>query len=156
MTPLLRVKQALASYPDLKVILFDASTHTAQAAADTLGVAVGQIAKTLVFTTDDKVVLVVTCGDKKVHNKLLARVLGVRKVKFADTETVLHYTGFPPGGVSPIGLVQTLPIYLDRSLFQYNTVYAAAGTANSALPISPVRLQEITGGIVVDVCVDSQ
>lgn len=152
MTPLERVQQALAFYPDLHVILFNTSTSTAQEAADTLGVAVGQIAKTLVFVADGKVLLVVTCGDRKVHNKLLARALQAKKVKFADADTVQVVTGFFPGGVSPVGLLQPVPIYLDRSLWRYDVVYAAAGTANSALPVSPNRLQEITGGTVVDVC----
>lgn len=152
MNPRERVQRALASYPDLHAVLFAASTSTAQEAAATLGVTVGQIAKTLVFVADGKVLLVVTCGDRKVHNKLLARTVQARKVKFADADMVRDVTGFDPGGVSPVGLRQTLPVYLDRSLWQYDVVYTAAGTANSALPISPARLQEITGATVVDVC----
>lgn len=150
--PLQRVQAFISQYSDLNVILFDSSTHTAELAAQTLGVAVGQIAKTLVFIADGQPLLVVTCGDKKVNTKVLAKVVGVKKVKFADAETVAVITGFPPGGVSPVGLLRVIPVYLDESLYSYDVVYSAAGTPNSALPIAPERLREITDAIVIDVC----
>lgn len=153
MTPALaRVENFISSYPDLKVILFDSSTHTAELAAQALGVTPGQIAKTLVFLADASPIIVVACGDKKVDSKQLARALGVKKVKFANAELVAELTGFPPGGVSPLGMMKDLPIYLDQSLYEYDIVYAAAGTANSALPVRPDRLREITGAALVSVC----
>lgn len=150
--PLERVKAFLRQYPDLKITLFDQSTHTADLAAQALGVEPAQIAKTLVFLADGQPLLVVTCGDKKIDAKKLAKVVGVKKIRFADAEAVAEATGFPPGGVSPIGLVHDIPLYLDQSLWQFAIVYAAAGTANSALPVSPDRLCEITGAKIIDVC----
>lgn len=150
--PLERVKLFLRQYPDLEIILFDQSTHTADLAAQALGVESAQIAKTLVFLADGQPLLVVTCGDKKIDTKKLGKVVGVKKVRFADAVTVADATGFPPGGVSPIGLANNIPLYLDQSLWKYAIVYAAAGTANSALPVSPDRLCEITGAKIIDVC----
>lgn len=150
--PLERVKKFLSSFPDLEIILFDQSTHTAELAAQVLGVTPAQIAKTLVFVADTEPLLVVTCGDKKINTKKLTKVLGARKVRFADGQTVIDSTGFLPGGVSPIGLSHDIPLYLDKSLWNFAIVYAAAGTANSALPVSPDRLCEITGAQIIDVC----
>jgi Cys-tRNA(Pro) deacylase len=150
--PLKRVQKVVSQFPDLKVILFDSSTHTAELAAQALSVTPGQIAKTLVFIADGQPLLIVTCGNKKVNTKKMAKVVGARKIKFADAQMVTEITGFPPGGVSPLGLLQVIPIYLDQSLYEYDIVYAAAGTANSALPIIPDRLREITGAQVIDVC----
>lgn len=150
--PLERVKEFLSQYPDLEIILFDQSTHTADLAAQALGVEAAQIAKTLVFLADGQPLLVVTCGDKKIDTKKLGKVVGVKKVRFADAATVADATGFPPGGVSPIGLANDIPLYLDQSLWNFAIVYAAAGTANSALPVSPDRLCEITGAKIIDVC----
>ncbi len=150
--PLERVKLFLKPFPDLKIILFDQSTHTSELAAEALGVKPAQIAKTLVFVADANPLLVVTCGDKKINTKKLTKILGVKKVRFADEETVAASTGFSPGGVSPIGLVKEVPLYLDQSLWDFDLVYAAAGTANSALPVSPDRLCEITKAKVIDVC----
>ncbi len=152
MSPLERVQNFLRQYPDLAIILFDSSTHTSELAAQALGVKPAQIAKTLCFVADGRPLLLTTCGDTRTNVKELARVLGAKKVKFADAETVERETGFPPGGVSPVGLLPGVPLYLDRSLWQFDIVYAAAGTANSALPVSPDRLREITGADVVDVC----
>ena len=150
--PLARVKQFLSRYPDLEIILFDSSTHTSELAAQALGVTPAQIAKTLCFLADGRPVLLTTCGDKRTDVKALAKALGAKKIKFADAETVETATGFPPGGVSPVGILPGVPLYLDRSLWDFAIVYAAAGTANSALPVSPDRLKEITGAEVVDVC----
>ena len=148
-----RVDQFLAAYEGLKAIRFDASTHTADMAAATLGVTAAEIAKTLCFSVDGSPLLVVTCGDKKVDAKRLARAAGGKKARFADAETVARVTGFPPGGVSPVGLLMPVPILLDESLYRFEVVYAAAGTPNSALPITPNQLCEITRGAVVNVCV---
>lgn len=150
--PLARVKQALTQYPDLKIILFEESTHTSELAAQALGVTSGQIAKSLVFMADGQPLLVVTCGDKKVNTKLLAKAVNAKKIRFADAEQVAEHTGFPPGGVSPLGLLTDIPVYLDQSLYDYDVVYAAAGTANSALPVFPERLKEVTGAEIINVC----
>lgn len=150
--PLERVKNFLSQFSDLEIILFDSSTHTSELAAQALGVTPAQIAKTLCFLADGRPVLLTTCGDKKTDTKALARELGARKIRFADAETVRNETGFPPGGVSPVGILPGVPLYLDRSLWDFDIVYAAAGTANSALPVSPDRLKEITGATVIDVC----
>lgn len=150
--PLERVKKFLSQFPDLEIILFDQSTHTADLAAQALGVLPAQIAKTLVFLADAAPLLVVTCGDKKISTKKLAKILSCKKVRFADEQTVADATGFFPGGVSPIGLLTDIPVYLDQSLWDFSIVYAAAGTANSALPVSPDRLCEITKAKIIDVC----
>ena len=146
-----KVKQALAPYPDLQIVLFDESTHTSELAAAAVGVEVAQIAKTLMFLADGAPVLVVACGDRKINTKKLGKELNAKKVRFADADSVLRHTGFAPGGVCPFGLDESIPICLDRSLYDYDIVYAAAGTANSALPVAPERLREILVAKVVDV-----
>ena len=146
-----KVKRALAPYTDLQIVLFDESTHTSELAAAAVGVAVAQIAKTLMFLADSEPVVVVACGGRKIDAKKLGRAVGAKKVKFADADSVVRVTGFEPGGVCPFGLDPSVRICLDRGLYDYDVVYAAAGTANSALPVAPERLREIIGAQVVDV-----
>jgi Cys-tRNA(Pro) deacylase len=136
----------------LKVIEFNTSTKTSDLAAESLGVEVGQIAKTLVFLADQIPLLVVTCGDLRVDQKKLKLVTGARKLKFADPETVVNVTGYPVGGVCPLALATKVDIYLDKSLARFDVVYAAAGTPYSALPITLNQLQIVTQGIVADLC----
>ena len=146
-----RVRKAIEPYPDLEIFLFDESTHTSELAAQAVGVEVAQIAKTLMFLADGRPVLVVACGDRKIDTKKLGKTLGAKKVRFADADSVRQATGFEPGGVCPFGVDGSIKICLDRGLFDYDVVYAAAGTANSALPVAPERLRGIVGASVVDV-----
>jgi len=158
MTPLERVKHFLNTLPfPLKIILFDECTRTSVLAAQALGVEVGQIAKTLVFkgknngdeTTQG--VIVVTSGDVKVDTKKLKQLVGFR-TRFADGDEALALTGFPPGGVCPFGLPKELPVYIDLSMKRFPVVYAAAGTDNSAVPVTVDQLLAATGGALCDVC----
>ncbi len=134
-----------------KVIVFDfGTTKTAQMAADQLGVTVGQIAKSILFLADDEPVLVVTSGDAKVNSSKIKKLLG-KKPKMASAEECIDVTGFPPGGVCPFGL-KNVRVLLDTSMERFDVVYAAAGTANTAVPVTIEQLLEVTDGEVVDVC----
>ena len=142
----LRVKKSLEIYPQLEIKLLPDDTSTAELAALALGTTPGQIAKTLCFLADGSPVLIVACGDRKIDSKKFGRAIGVKKIKMADAESVEKATGFRPGGVCPFALPQDVPIYLDKSLFDYDVTYIAAGTPHSALPIEAEQLAEITGG----------
>ncbi|RQD67944.1 MAG: YbaK/EbsC family protein [Tindallia sp. MSAO_Bac2] len=134
-----------------KVIVFEpGTTKTAQMAADQLGVSVGQIAKSILFLANGDPVLVVTTGDAKINNSKIKKILGT-KPKMASAEECIEKTGFPPGGVCPFGL-EDVKVLLDVSMNRFDVVYAAAGTANTAVPVTLEQLKEVTGGEVVDVC----
>lgn len=130
----------------LKIIVPEEDTSTCELAAAALGVEVGQIAKTLVFLADGQPVLVVASGDRKINSGKLKRLLHASKVRMADPATVLEVTGYPVGGVCPLALPNKLPILLESTMQRFEVVYAAAGTPNSALPVTMRQLELITGG----------
>jgi Cys-tRNA(Pro) deacylase len=130
----------------LKIIEPKEDTSTCELAAAALGVEPGQIAKTLVFLADGEPILVVASGDRKINSGKLKRLLAVSKVRMADPGTVLEVTGYPVGGVCPVALPQRLPILLESTMQRFDVVYAAAGTPNSALPVTMQQLEIITGG----------
>ena len=139
--------------PHLKVIEFQQDTSTSALAAAALGIEVGQIAKSMLFKAKTgEYHLVVSAGDVRLDTKALRDLVGSR-VRMANSEEVLEVTGFPVGGVCPFDLKVDLPIYLDESLKRYEVVYAAAGTSNSALPITYAELMEITDGKPCDVSI---
>ena len=142
-----RVREYLqGKNPQLQIIELDQNTSTAYLAAQALGLEVGQIAKSILFKTkNDDYFMVVSAGDVKMDNKAIKETVGQR-ARMANPEEVLMVTGFPIGGVCPFALATEIPIYLDESLLRYDVVYAAAGTANTALPITFQQLQDITGG----------
>ena len=91
----------------------------------------------------------VAAGDKKINSGALKRATGA-KYRMASAEETKEATGFLPGGVGPFGLADSpVAILLDVSLDEYDTVYPAAGTDATGVPLSPDYLQQITGGMKV-------
>lgn len=129
----------------------EVAARTSQEAADALGVVVGQIAKSVVFRrkADDAAVLVVTSGDRRVDERRVAAIVGA--VGRADPEFVKAKTGFTIGGVSPVALSAPAVMLIDRDLFRFEEVWAAAGHPNGVFPMAPAELERMTGAPVHDV-----
>lgn len=147
-----RVTTALAAlgHPHAPVWL-DVSARTSQEAADALGVALGQIAKSIVFrrVADDRAVLVIASGDRRVDERKLAAITG--PVGRADAAFVRERTGFAIGGVSPVGLASEPVIVIDRELQRFDEVWAAAGHPNGVFRLKPAELCALTGASMADV-----
>ncbi|RDE10208.1 YbaK/EbsC family protein [Pelagibacterium lacus] len=142
----LRVAAALSEHalPGRVTVLTQLAT-TAQMAADALGIDLGRIVKSLVFTGGDagEPVMVLVSGANRVHERRTGRAIGF-KLERADADVVRSATGFAIGGVSPFGHLKPMPIYMDEDLFQYDTVWAAAGDPRSVFEIAPPDLQRTT------------
>jgi len=132
-------------------VFLDVAARTAQEAADALGIAVGQIAKSVVFRRklDEAAVLVVTSGDKRVDERKVAAIVGA--VGRADAEFVKARTGFTIGGVAPVGHLEPPVLLIDRELFRFGEIWAAAGHPNGVFRLSPDELAKLTGAPVHDV-----
>jgi prolyl-tRNA editing enzyme YbaK/EbsC (Cys-tRNA(Pro) deacylase) len=136
-------------------VMLDAAARTAQQAADALGVALGQIAKSIIFRrkSDDAAVLVVTSGDLRVDEKKVQALVCTEggKLGRADADFVKAATGFSIGGVSPVGHTQPPVTLIDEQLFRFDVVWAAAGHPHAVFRLSPSELRELTGAPVADV-----
>lgn len=139
-----------AGHPDMPVMLDDAA-RTAQQAADALGVALGQIAKSIVFRRkeDGAAVLVVTSGDRRVDEKKVEALVG--RLGRADAEFVKAATGYSIGGVSPVAHAAKPVTLIDRELFRFEEVWAAAGHPHGVFKLRPKDLERLTGAPVADV-----
>ena len=139
-------------------VMLDDAARTAQQAADALGVAVGQIAKSIIFRrkSDDAAVLVVTSGDQRVDEKKLEALVcpDGKRLGRADAEFVKARTGFSIGGVSPLAHVTPSVTLIDESLFRFNDIWAAAGHPHAVFQLSPQELQRMTGAPVADLAVN--
>lgn len=134
----------------------EVAARTSQEAADALGVSLGQIAKSVVFRrkADEAAVLVIASGDRRVDEKKLKEITG--PLGRADADYVKTRTGFSIGGVSPLGFAPAdgaaAPIlYVDRELFRFDVIWAAAGHPNGVFKMTPAELEAMTGAPVVDV-----
>ena len=123
------------------------TARTAQDAASSLGIEVGQIASSLIFKTpDEKVLLIITSGRHRVDTDLVARSLGYSKLLRVDANFVKEYSGFSIGGVSPLGWISKPEIILiDEALNDYEVVWAAAGHPHAVYPTCYAELSECTG-----------
>jgi prolyl-tRNA editing enzyme YbaK/EbsC (Cys-tRNA(Pro) deacylase) len=130
---------------------FPEGTKTAQDAANAIGVAVGQIVKSLVFAVDGEIVMAYVSGANQLDEKRLAAAAGGSKCSRVDADAVREATGFPIGGVPPLGLATEFRIFVDPDLLHYDEVWAAAGTWNDVFPIDPAKLVVVSGGLVVDI-----
>ena len=127
------------------------SARTSAEAAAALGVDVAQIAKSLVFRVGDGVVLVVASGADRVDTAALSAALGGAPVGRADADAVRAATGYPIGGVSPVGLPGELTVLVETALSAYDVVWAAAGTPHTVFPTTYDELLRLTGGRPSDV-----
>lgn len=144
-----RVREALAAHGvDPEIRWFDEATPTAQAAADAIGIELGQIANSLVFTIDGEPLLVLTSGAHRVDTEWLGQRLG-GTIARANKETVKSATGQVIGGVAPLGHPAPVRTLVDVDLAQYTEVWAAAGHPHTVYATSFDELLRVTNGVPV-------
>lgn len=147
-----RVARLLAELGhDKPIVMLPSTGKTSAEAAAGLGCSVAEIAKSIVFRRldDDAPVVVIASGSNRVDEaKVAARVGALGK---ADARFVREKTGYAIGGVCPIGHAVTPVMLLDRDLFRYGSLWAAAGHPHAVFNLTPQELQAITGAEVADV-----
>jgi len=153
-----RVTAALAARGHLHTpLMLSDAARTAQQAADALGVALGQIAKSIVFrrknhpSGDDVAVLVITSGDLRVDEAKVQTLVCAEggKLGRADADFVKQQTGFSIGGVSPLGHATPPVTLIDAELFRFHEIWAAAGHPHAVFRLTPTELIALTGGAPV-------
>ena len=148
-----RVKAALEALSlDCEVLTLPGSTRTAEEAAEAVGCTVGEIAKSLVFRAGDQAVVAVVSGGDRVDTARLSEAVGA-EVGRADAGFVRAATGFAIGGVPPLGHAGPVALFMDRGLFRFARVWAAAGSPVSVFAIEPARLRDAAGAMIADLVV---
>ncbi|MDP2803504.1 MAG: YbaK/EbsC family protein [Phreatobacter sp.] len=146
-----RVRAALrnAAHDDT-IVTFPASTRTAAEAAAAVGCAVAQIAKSLVFRTGERPVLVIASGTNRVDTAKVASLVG-SPVERPDVRWVRDVTGFAIGGVSPVGHLTPPVVLVDQDLAALDPIWAAAGAPNTVFRTRFADLLTLSGGRVADI-----
>jgi len=150
-----------------EVRTLDDAARTAQAAADQLGVEIGQIANSLVFVavpgaidpdagrhardTEIEPLLILTSGAHRVDTHKVADLIGLADLQRATPEIVRAATGFAIGGVAPVGHMTAVRTFIDVALSRYDVVWAAAGHPHTVFPTTYEELVRITGGQPLEV-----
>jgi len=134
---------------DVELRTLDGSTATVAQAATALGVEQGQIAKSIVFVMDGEPVVVVASGRHRIDNDKVCVALDCAEARIASPDEVRAATGFPIGGVPPIG--HGLPVLFDSALLDYELVYAAGGDGNTLFSVAPRQLAGSVHALVAQV-----
>ena len=135
-----------------EILEFDESSATVELAAHAVGCEPARIAKTLSFDLAGETIVVVTAGDMRIAgSKFKAAFHG--KPKMLPATKVEDRTGHAVGGVCPFALKDGVKVYLDVSMKRFGTVFPACGSSNSAIELSPEKLERLTVAAGwVDVC----
>ncbi len=154
-TAVARVQEALQCAGIATTILeLSDSTRTAAEAASAIGCELAQIAKSLVFrSASGSPILVIASGSNRVDENRLAGMVG-EPIDRAPAEFVRRVTGYAIGGVPPAGHATRLPLVLvDADLFEYDEIWAAAGTPHAVMRLTPDELLRLCGGRVANVAI---
>ena len=145
--PVKRAEKAIQAFDsELKIICLEQTARTAQDAATALGCNVGAIVKSLLFRTGDNFVLCLVSGDKRCSLNKLKKIIDEKDISMAHPDDVKKITGYTIGGVSPVGHLNKVKIYIDNSLERFTTIFAAAGHPNCVFKIDFIQLTKLTTG----------
>jgi Cys-tRNA(Pro) deacylase len=150
--PVKRVEKYLKGFnKSLKIIVLENSARTAKDAAIALDCDVGAIVKSLLLKTEDRFILCLVAGDKRCSLNKLKKINNIKDISMASPEEVKTQTGYTIGGVSPVGHLNNVEIFIDKSLERFIDLFAAAGHPNCIFKINFNNIQKITNGKIEDI-----
>jgi prolyl-tRNA editing enzyme YbaK/EbsC (Cys-tRNA(Pro) deacylase) len=150
--PVERVARVLRdAHVETRIEEFSDGTPTADAAAQAVGCELGQIVKSLVFTSVRGYVVALVPGDRRADRARIAREAGVERVKIAGPDDVLRATGFEAGGVAPFPLPEVDLVLADRRLAAHHEVWFGAGSDRHMAALPPAELVRIARAREADV-----
>jgi prolyl-tRNA editing enzyme YbaK/EbsC (Cys-tRNA(Pro) deacylase) len=143
----------LAHGLDAEILAPGVPMPTVPSAAAAIGVREDQILKSLLFQDRDssRFVLAITCGTAKISRDRLAAATGLHRPRLADPPTVLATTGYPAGGVPPIGHATPFLVVVDRRVADLDEAFAGGGAEDLLLRIRPADILRLTNAIVADI-----
>ena len=150
--PVKRAEKCLKEFDQkLSVVELENSAKTALDAANSLNCEVGAIVKSLLIKIENDFLLCLVSGDKRCSLNKLKKISEKKNVRMASADEVKSQTGYTIGGVSPVGHINKIQIFIDNSLSRFTDIFAAAGHPNVIFKINYEKLIQITKGDVKDI-----
>ena len=150
--PVKRAEKCLKEFDEnLSVVELVNSAKTALDAANSLNCEVGAIVKSLLIKIENDFLLCLVSGDKRCSLNKLKKISEKKNVRMASADEVKSQTGYTIGGVSPVGHINKIQIFIDNSLSRFKDIFAAAGHPNVIFKINYEKLIQITKGDVKDI-----
>ena len=120
-------------------------------AAEALGVPPGRLFKTLVVTVDGRLAVGVVPVAGSLDLKAMAAALGGKRAAMAEPATAERATGYVTGGISPLGHRSRLPVVVDTSAEDWDTVYVSAGRRGLQVSLAPADLVRVANATVAPI-----
>ena len=150
--PVKRAEKSIKDFdPNLEIICLNQTARTAKDAATALGCNVGAIVKSLLVDCGNEFILCLVSGVKRCSLNKIKKILNKKNVSMAKPEDVKNITGYTIGGVSPVGHLVKIKIYIDSNLERFKEVFAAAGHPNCVFKIEYNQLIKLTSGDIKDI-----
>jgi Cys-tRNA(Pro) deacylase len=109
-----------------------------------LGVDEHCVVKTLVMEDEQaKPLIVLMHGDKTVSTKNLARQTGAKRIEPCKPDVANRHSGYLIGGTSPFGTRKTMPVYVESTILELDTIYLNGGRRGYLVSIPPAVLTEL-------------
>ena len=141
---------------DVELVESDLPMRSVPAAAAAIGVLEAEIIKTLLFQDKDgQFVRAIAAGPDRVDRKRLADLAGTQTLSMASAEAVLSVTGWPPGGVAPVGSRKPVRTFVDERVVACVVVYGGGGTEYALLRMAPSDIVTITSATVANLTASS-
>lgn len=126
----------------------------AKGSASALGLEPMRVAKTLIFEISmPRPLVVIMNGPFETSLKALARDLDVRQITPTSVERAELLTGYRVGGISPFGHRRSMPCYMQKDLFDYETILVNGGQRGLLVELAPTVIQELLEATIVDVAI---
>ena len=150
--PVKRAQECLKKFDENKKIkVLEETARTAEDTSKALQCEVGAIVKSLLFRAGDGFILCLVSGDKKCSLNKLKKITQKDDLCMASPDQVKNQTGYTIGGVSPVGLINRIEIFMDSSLERFKKLYAAAGHPNCIFDLVFKQLIKVTNGQIKEI-----
>jgi len=150
--PVKRAEKSLKDFDkSLSIVELKSSAKTALEAANSLNCEVGAIVKSLLIKVENSFLLCLVAGDKRCSLNKLKKIFEKKNIRMASPDEVKIQTGYTIGGVSPVGHINEIQIFIDNSLGRFVNIFAAAGHPNVIFKIDFEKLIQITKGEIKDI-----
>ena len=121
-------------------------------AAQKLAIAPQRIYKTLLVESSDRgLANAVIAVSDMLHLKRLATALGTKRVEMADPKLAQQKTGYVLGGISPLGQRTRLPLVVDDSVRDNETIWVSGGRRGVSIEIRTDDFLTITSAVVANI-----
>jgi Cys-tRNA(Pro)/Cys-tRNA(Cys) deacylase len=136
-----RILDTLGISYELKTYEVDESDLSAVHVAESVGMPIEMVYKTLVCRGDKNgVLMAVIPGGGELDLKALAAASGNKRVEMVHLKEVFGLTGYIRGGCSPLGAKKDYPVYLDASAEQQEVIAISAGKRGEQIILKPADL----------------